>query len=213
MKAKSAKAVKAKSAAAKKDPVLTIPPESSVRVSDPDADLIFGLQAGDERALAGLMDRHMKTIHKQAFYMLGDQMAAEDVTQTVFLKTWEHMADWQAGKAKLITWMRRVTRNACLDILKKKKPIYTDTVPDMEDVADTPFENLSQLEQSERVSAALDKLPHNQRAALTLSYYQGVSQREGSNILEISESAYESLLVRARKALKIILADERTLVA
>jgi len=191
--------------------VLTTPTENSIGVSDPDADLIFGLKAGDERALAGLIDRHMNTIHKQAFYMLGEQMAAEDVTQTVFLKTWEHMKDWQPGRAKLITWMRRVATNACLDILKKKKPIYTDTVPDMEDSAGSPFESLSQLEQSERVSAALGQLPDNQRAALTLSYYQGVSQREGAGIMDITESAYESLLVRARKKLKAILADEKML--
>lgn len=191
--------------------MLTTPINDSIGVSDPDADLIFGLKAGDQQALAGLMDRHMDTIHKQAFYMLGDQMAAEDVTQTVFLKTWEHMKDWQAGQAKLITWMRRVTRNACLDMLKKKKPIYTDTVPELQDEAHSPFESLSQAQQSERVGAALGQLSVNQRMALTLSYYQGVSQREGSSIMEISEGAYESLLVRARKALKVILADERIL--
>lgn len=191
--------------------MLTTPINDSIGVSDPDADLIFGLKAGDQQALAGLMDRHMDTIHKQAFYMLGDQMAAEDVTQTVFLKTWEQMKDWQAGQAKLITWMRRVTRNACLDMLKKKKPIYTDTVPELQDEAHSPFESLSQAQQSERVGAALGQLSVNQRMALTLSYYQGVSQREGSSIMEISEGAYESLLVRARKALKVILADERIL--
>ena len=144
----------------------------------------------------------MTTIHKMAFYMLGEQMAAEDITQTVFLKTWENAKNWQPGQAKLLTWMRRVTRNACLDMLKKKAPIYTDTVPDIEDDANSPFESLSQSEQSDRVGAALAQLPENQRTALTLSYYQGVSQREGSNVMDISESAYESLLVRARKALK-----------
>jgi len=121
------------------------------------------------------------------------------------------MKDWQPGRAKLITWMRRVARNACLDVLKKKKPIYTDTVPDMEDSANSPFESLSQSQQSDRVGTALAQLPENQRAAMTLSYYQGVSQREGASVMEISESAYESLLVRARKALKLILADERML--
>ena len=151
--------------------MLTTPINDSIGVSDPDADLIFGLKAGDQQALAGLMDRHMDTIHKQAFYMLGDQMAAEDVTQTVFLKTWEQMKDWQAGQAKLITWMRRVTRNACLDMLKKKKPIYTDTVPELQDEAHSPFESLSQAQQSERVGAALGQLSVNQRMALTLSYY------------------------------------------
>ncbi len=191
--------------------MLNVAKKEPIGVTDPDADLIFGLKAGDQRALAGLMDRHMQKIHKQAFYMLGDQMAAEDVTQTVFLKTWEHIQDWEAGSAKLITWMRRVTKNACLDILKKKKPIYTDTVPDMEDTSESPFENLSEAQRSERIKTALGQLPNNQRAALTLSYYQGVSQREGSSIMEISESAYESLLVRARKALKVILADEKLL--
>lgn len=189
--------------------MLTTPTKNSLGVTDPDADLIFGLKAGDERALAGLMDRHMSAIHKQAFYMLGDQMSAEDVTQTVFLKTWERAKDWEPGQAKLLTWMRRVTRNACLDMLKKKKPIYTDTVPDMEDDAHSPFESLSQSQQSQRVGAALGALAENQRAALTLSYYQGVSQREGAEVMNISESAYESLLVRARKALRIILADEK----
>lgn len=189
--------------------MLTTPTKNSLGVTDPDADLIFGLKAGDERALAGLMDRHMSAIHKQAFYMLGDQMSAEDVTQTVFLKTWERAKDWEPGQAKLLTWMRRVTRNACLDMLKKKKPIYTDIVPDMEDDAHSPFESLSQNQQSERVGAALGALAENQRAALTLSYYQGVSQREGAEVMNISESAYESLLVRARKALRIILADEK----
>ena len=189
--------------------MLTTPTTNSIGVSDPDADLIFGLKAGDERALAGLMDRHMTTIHKMAFYMLGEQMAAEDVSQTVFLKTWENAKNWEPGQAKLLTWMRRVTRNACLDMLKKKKPIYTDSVPDMEDISNSPFETLSQTEQSSRVGAALAQLPENQRTALTLSYYQGVSQREGATIMDISESAYESLLVRARKALKILLADEK----
>ena len=178
---------------------------------DPDADLIFGLRAGDERALSSLMDRHMSAIHKLAFYMLGDQMDAEDITQSVFLKTWTHMPKWQTGQAKLLTWMRRVATNACLDALKKKKPIYTDDVPDVNDEADTPFEALARAQQRQYVQAALGALPDNQRAAVTLSYYQGVSQKEGAAILEISEGAYESLLVRARKNLKARLSESKNL--
>ena len=178
---------------------------------DPDADLIFGLRAGDERALSSLMDRHMIAIHNLAFYMLGDQMAAEDITQSVFLKTWTHMPTWQTGQAKLLTWMRRVATNACLDALKKKKPIYTDDVPDVNDEADTPFEALARAQQRQYVQAALGALPDNQRAAVTLSYYQGVSQKEGAAILEISEGAYESLLVRARKNLKARLSESKNL--
>ena len=177
-------------------------------VVDSDTDLLPGLKAGDERALGLLMDRHMSKIHSLAFYMLGDQMMAEDITQTVFLKTWTHAKDWQPGKAKLLTWMRRVATNACLDALKKKKPIYTDIVPDISDDADTPFQALAKTEQANRVKAALGVLPDNQRAAMIMSYYQGLSQKEGSAILDVSESAYESLLARARKTLKTTLANE-----
>jgi len=173
--------------------------------SDPDADLIFGLQAGDKAALSALMERHMTTIYNQAYYMLGDQMAAEDIAQMVFLKTWQNIKTWQPGRAKLITWMRRVATHACLDDLRKKKPIYSDNVPDVVDTVDTPFDALSRKGQSETIKAALQKLSDKQRAAVTLSYYQGLSQREGAAVMDISEGAYESLLVRGRKALKTLL--------
>ena len=147
----------------------------------------------------------MTTLYNQAYYMLGDQMAAEDITQTVFMKTWQNIETWKAGQAKLITWMRRVTTNACLDQLRKKKPIYSDIIPDIEDQADTPFDALSRQNQSDVIKAALQELSDRQRAAVTLSYYQGLSQREGAAAMDITEGAYESLLVRGRKSLKTIL--------
>ena len=115
--------------------------------------------------------------------MLGERMAAEDIAQTVFLKTWQHAQDWEPGRAKLLTWMQRVTKNACLDALKKKKPIYTDQVPEVQDMGNTPFDDLSQSDTAKTVARAMARLAPNQRAALTLSYYQGVSQREGARIM------------------------------
>ena len=175
--------------------------------SDPDADIISGLQAGDKTALSKLMDRHMKTLYNQAYYMLGDSMAAEDITQTVFLKTWENINGWKSGNAKLLTWMRRVTTNACFDQLRKKKPVYTDIVQEIEDSADTPFDALSRQNQNKIIKAALQKLPDRQRAAVTLSYYQELTQKEGAGVMNITEKAYESLLVRGRKSLKLLLKE------
>ena len=175
--------------------------------NDPDADIISGLQAGDKTAFSKLMDRHMKTLYNQAYYMLGDVMAAEDITQTVFLKTWQNINEWKSGNAKLLTWMRRVNTNACLDQLRKKKPLYSDVVPEIEDSADTPFEALSRQNQSEAIKSALQKLSGRQRAAVTLSYYQELTQKEGASIMSISEKAYESLLVRGRKSLKLLLKE------
>ena len=172
---------------------------------DPDADIIPRLAAGDEKALEILMERHLGTIKSLAAYMLEDNFMAEDVAQTVFIKTWNTAADWTPGRAKLLTWMRRVATHQCLDMLKKHKPIYTDQVPDREDTAPQAQEALAAKEQSAFIADGLKALPDRQRAALTLSYFQGVNQKQGAEILDISETAYESLLVRARKTLRIAL--------
>lgn len=170
--------------------------------TDPDADIIPRLMAGDEAALGVLIDRHMGRIHGLASRMLGDPAMAEDVAQTVFLKTWQKAPRWEMGKARLLTWMHKITTHACLDIIKKHKPIYTDTVPDIEDDSATALGHVIMDQRQVTVRRAIDALPGSQRAALVLSYYQGLSQKEGSAALEVSEKAYESLLSRARKGLK-----------
>jgi len=173
--------------------------------TDPDMDLLPGLREGDETALARLMDRHLKTVTAIGYYMLGDASLAEDVAQTTFLKLWQTAPKWEAGRATLLTWMRRVATNDCLDRLRKKGPIYLDHVPDRADDTETALEELEKNDMIAAVRHALASLPDTQKAAITLSYYQQVSQKEGAAILDQSVKAYESLLSRARKNLKATL--------
>lgn len=175
---------------------------------DPDSDILPGLMRGDQKAFAILVDRHVRTLSGLAANMLGDLHAAEDIAQAVFLKTWQMLPNWQTGQAKLITWMRRVATNMCLDYLRKHKPIYTDSVPDQPDSDKSPEGNLLELEQSDYVRAGMRALPDRQRAALTLFYFQDLSQKESADILDLSLSAYDSLLRRARGALKAQLQPE-----
>lgn len=178
-------------------------------VIDPDADLIPRLSAGDELALGELMDRHMTRIHALASRMLSDPVMAEDVTQTVFLKTWQQSKTWKPGAAKLVTWMSRVCTHSCLDILKKKKPVYMDVLPEssahLHDDNPDAAEVLMLSERRKTVEAALSALPENQRAAMILCYYQFMPQSDAADILGVSEKAYESLLSRARARLRQLL--------
>jgi RNA polymerase sigma-70 factor (ECF subfamily) len=183
---------------------------TSARAADPDADIIPGLMAGNETAFGQLMDRHLPKIQALAYHMLGDVFMAEDAAQSVFLKTWQHAPNWTPGKARLLTWMRRVATNHCLDVLKKKRPLLIETLPEQASDRPEAFEDLIADERKSAVQTALSALPGRQRAAIILSYYQHVSQIEGADILGISVAAYESLLVRARKALKTtLILDER----
>lgn len=179
-------------------------------ITDPDTDLIPRLQAGDEAALAELMERRMKTIHALAARLLGDAVMAEDVAQTVFLKTWTHIKTWKSGSAKLQTWMCRVATNQCLDILKRKGPIYTENLPDIADSRTSAMDKLRSEDDAARVRMAMNALTPSQRAAITLCYFEELSQKEASQVLDINEKAYESLLSRGRKALRQILNDTET---
>ena len=178
---------------------------SAIHRIDPDTDILPRLMAGEDDTLAILMDRHLQTITAIGFYMLNDMSLAEDVAQSTFLKLWEKAPEWVIGQATLLTWMRRVATNDCLSRLRKKRPIYSDTLPETPSTDFLASENLEAQDRAKVVQMALQKLPDNQRAAITLSYYQGVTQKEGAAIIGIGEKAYESLLSRARKKLKEML--------
>ncbi len=167
------------------------------------------MAAGDARGLSGLMDANLKRVTALAYHMLGDQMAAEDVAQDVFLKAWLKSSEWEFGNAMFLTWMRRVATNTCLDRLRKHREILSDTLPEPVDNAASAETQMATEQTSATIGAALASLPDRQRAALTLSHYDYVSQSEGAKILEITEVAYESLLARARRALRDILLPQK----
>jgi RNA polymerase sigma-70 factor (ECF subfamily) len=176
---------------------------------DPDADLISRLKAGDESALEALMERRLPTIHGLALRLLGDTMQAEDIAQIVMLKSWTEVKHWEPGRAKLLTWMCRVTTNLCVDALRKKRPLYSDNLPEVADSAHSQFDSLQAAHRANRVQSALRQLPPRQSAALTLCYFRALSQAEAAQVLDISISAYESLLTRGRQSLRRLLQDER----
>lgn len=156
------------------------------------------------------MDRHLDRIHSLAWHMTGDRSQAEDIAQETFLRFWQAAPKWdEAGNATMLTWMRRVATRLCIDEKRRMRPIYTDLVPEKVDPTPGADIELVRSETSQRVQDAILKLPDRQRAALVLSYYQHQSQKDGAAILGIKEKAYESLLSRAKAALKFSLLPEK----
>lgn len=156
------------------------------------------------------MERHLNRIHSLAWYMTGDRAQAEDIAQETFLRFWQAVPKWDAdGPATILTWLRRVATRLCIDEKRRKGPIYTDETPDRSDPALAADLKLVRSETAQRVQAAILTLPERQRAALTLSYYQHLSQSEGAAVMGIKEKAYESLLSRAKAKLKRNLLPEK----
>ena len=180
---------------------------------DPDADLLsmlaHGSHAHRSNALGALMERHLSSIKTMAWYMLRDEMRAEDIAQEVFLRAWQHAPLWQAGRARFSTWMHRVAKNLCYDILRKKTELLGKDMPQMQDTHPHAQDLLIDKERraytKQQVIRAMNTLPKRQKMAITLCHYQGKSQIEAAQILEINVRAYESLLARGRQNLRAAL--------
>ncbi|MEQ1779952.1 MAG: RNA polymerase sigma factor [Hyphomonadaceae bacterium] len=176
---------------------------------DPDEELVQRVGAGDKRAAAELVRRHLPKMVGLARRMLGDAAEAEDVGQEVFLRVWKHAPSWKPGQAKFETWMHRVAMNLCLDRLRRSGRNAGEVTPETVDGRASATRALDDRQRRERVRDALQQLPERQRAALVLCYYQDRSNTDAAEILSISVEALESLLSRARRTLKTALAADR----
>lgn len=177
---------------------------------DPDDEaLLEGCAAGDRQASAMLINRHSPRVLSLAQRMMNSREDAEDITQDVFIKVFRNAGKWETGRAKFTTWLHRVTLNQCYDRLRRKREIGVDEVPEIIDDSAGPASQMQQRQTQARIRIAIDGLPERQRAALLLSHYEDMSNIEAAEVLEISVEAVESLLSRAKRALRAALSGER----
>jgi RNA polymerase sigma-70 factor (ECF subfamily) len=173
---------------------------------DPDADILRGLSRGSrktrEQNLRKLMDRHAGHLHASATRLLKDPALAEDIVQQTFLKAWTKSEDWVPGSAKFSTWLTRVTINGCLDHLRKKNPQFGEDGLNLTDSRLGAEARMVRAEGLLALREAINTLPERQQMALNLATFDDLTQSEGAEAMGISEGAYESLLVRARRRLR-----------
>lgn len=174
-----------------------------------DDELVARVASGDEAACRHLIDRHLARMLALARRMLGNRADAEEVAQEVFLRVWTHAERWEPGRAQFGTWLHRVATNLCLDRLRRHGTEDIDSIPEPKSDAPNPHEELERQDLARRVDLALRTLPARQRAAVTLTHYQGLTNIEAAEILGVSVEAVESLLGRARRQLRTALATER----
>lgn len=157
----------------------------------------------DEAAFRALSERYAGLIFSIAYRMLNNRAAAEDIVQDVLLKLWNFAGEWQAEKgASVKTWLCRITGNACIDGLRRKKPVNIDDVPEIGDTAQNAEGHMRQSETGIIVGKALQELPERQRLALVMFHYEDMSVVEIGVALKVTPKAAEGLLTRGRAALR-----------
>ena len=170
-----------------------------------DQELMRIVQAGDFSPASEIYDRYSGRIYNFALRFLKNAEAAEDATQEVFVKMMRHANQFQ-GDAKLSTWLFSITANWCRDYLRKadNKAKETEevlvTLPAPSD--QSPDRSLEQRENEALIKRALQALTPEQREAILLSRYQGLSYAEIAQISGCSEGAVKTRVFRAMETLK-----------
>ncbi len=139
--------------------------------------------------------------------MLNGNGETEDVAQEAFVKLWQNPAQVREPKA-LKGWLMRVASNLAIDSLRRKVHTDIEAVPDIVDPAPSSGVELEKRAAAKRVDEALAKLPERQKLAVTLVYFEGMSNISAASVMNVSVDALESILSRSRRSLKENLAAD-----
>ena len=152
-----------------------------------------------------LLTRYEKPVFNAAYRMLNSPDDARDVTQTVFLKVFEHL-DQYDPKYRFFSWIYRITLNESINWLKKTNRL--DTLDgETADTAGGPEREASNQQLSEGMQAALMTISPDYRAVVVLKHLLGCSYQEISDVLEIPEKTVKSRLYTARQLLQQTLTE------
>jgi RNA polymerase sigma-70 factor, ECF subfamily len=170
-------------------------------MDDSDEALMARIARGDEAAFRVLAGRHLPAMLGLARRILGNAADAEDVAQEAMLRVWTHAPRWQP-LAAFRTWLTRVTVNLCLDRKRRAPWVALEAAGDIVDPALGASEKAERDERERQVAAAIGELPARQRAAIVLTYGDGMSNAQVAEVLGTSVSAVETLLVRGKQNLR-----------
>ena len=171
-----------------------------------DEELMQAVAGGDLDAFEQILRRHQDRAWRIAYHYLQNCSDAEDVAQEAFLKILD-AAENYTPSARFTTYLYRVVANLCIDHTRKKRPHFTDCLPERRTRSALPAEKLAQQERDRAIQDALEDLTGRQRMAVVLRYYEDLSYRNIAAAMDTTPKAVERLLARARKSLERILQD------
>lgn len=172
---------------------------------DPDASLVAGIAAGDQRALAEIVRRHGGRLRALVTRFAGSRGDADDILQEAFVLVWRKAALWQPGNVPFAAYLTRIVVNRAIDFDRRRRVRRFFGLESAAEIADPEAgaETVA-AERSELRSVMTDvaRLPGRQRAAILLAATGSETNGTIAAALGISEGAAEQLLVRARRALR-----------
>jgi RNA polymerase sigma-70 factor (ECF subfamily) len=165
-----------------------------------DAEILAGCRRGDPEAQRRAFERHRDRVYTVALrFLKGDAAAAHDITQEVFVKVFRAAPGFRA-EARLSTWLHRITANACLDELRRRRRLlFFGDIPDTIHPVTSPDTAPGALRQE--VVAAVERLPAKMRITVLLRYFEDLPYDEIARVLDVTQGTVASRLHRAHAIL------------
>lgn len=165
--------------------------------------LIKKAQTGDRDAYGAIYEFFLKKIFRFIYYLAGDRILAEDLTQETFLKGWKSIASYQAKKGgSFQAFLYKIARNCVVDWQRKKKEqriIEGFDVASGENLEETVNKN----EDEKVVWDALDKLDEEEKQIMILRYFEDLPTQDVAEIIKVNDGALRVRIHRILKKLKL----------
>lgn len=167
---------------------------------DPDAELVLASRAGDREAFGQLLARHERAVFNAAYRILHHRDDAADVTQTAFLRAYEHLDRYDPA-LRFFSWIYRIAINEAIDV-GGRRATDSDELDALPDHAGGPDSQADDVQSGVRMQRALMALGVEQRALVVLKHVQDLSYEQIALILDCPVKTVKSRLFSARRALR-----------
>lgn len=166
-------------------------------------------------SLGELYDRYNRLIFSLALNIIGDRQTAEEITLDVYTLVWKKAEQYRPERAKVSTWLTKITRNRSIDELRRRgsrpeqhnvdlfelSPSKIPLEDDLEEIANISFRR-------DRVRSAVSQLPEDQKVALQLAYFRGYTHRQIAETLDQPLGTVKTRIRLAMIKLRKLLSDE-----
>ena len=182
-------------------------PARETQAAENDDAVMARIAGRDALAFSRVVEAQVGALHRIAYRMLRDGAEAEDVAQEALLRLWATADRWRHGQSGIAAWLTRVAVNLCLDRLRRRRFSSDAEVPERADDAPGADDAMAADQMRAAALAALGDLTERHRAAIVLTYYEELPNAAAAEVLEMKLKAFESLLLRARAAMRDALAE------